>query len=1223
MASAQTPSLGTPEWDLTLLDGWLEIETNHRDKRRFLQAHPAIIDQRNVNLLQERIAASSDDPELLAMHCGLLQDILARHTANQESLNDAIADVYIDAFGGFTLDFPDWLTKVDARLSALRERRSRDVTRQAKKRCEVLWQAIARAQAEQLTPPLIAELHHTFWNARHEACRGESARMTAADISMLEGTLAVFTRARYPYRHSLTLGVLGDMYRARIQGNLAENLERAVACYESAIAACPVVRYPLHWALMQRRLATTLVFRTLGNSTENIQRGIICCTQALTVFTEATHPYEWAQTLNIMGGLFKNIPSGGERENIEAAIYVFREALRVFTLADYPEDYAQVQHNLGVALNNRIAGDRIETAELAMAALFAALQVYTKKKYPLDYAMTMGSLATVSLNRPAIDRRISLKSALAGNYAALRIYSLAANPKEYAAINNNLGLVYRNLNANHGLDIEMAIRCFRNALKVYTPNEFPLDHVMVLHNLSGAYLERQLGIRAANLEQAAQFLRTALGILATPETAPLTYRNTLLMVVLVEAERTRWDEVHNALLMLQWLEDRLLRSAAGEEARAALLKEDRDVGLRDGYALVRLGRTAEAAVAMERGRARGMSETHLIEQAAIERITDAARRDRFVAARTQLFAAQAALNTIRQSLEGRPADSEPLERHLAFNQRHHLAEAQYAQDFITARTAFDACVAEIRATNDPANFLDATLTPADLTSIAADLAPGHAIVYLAATMWGGVAVGVFSADPHRGTVAHYAALDLPKLFNADMGNLAQARLSENTLHIIGGFFIAQRYEGFKALSLPFWQGDTLRARAQSLAEICDAAKKFSTLSVATQRMLKTASIAPLADTPLATLTAGAQHTVAGTLNHAFMEEEIQASTRVLQPLAMQPLVDWLIQHQATGVTLIPCGFLETFPLATMVLADGRTVAETIPMSVAPNAGALRRDAGHAAHRQGVTAIGDPTASSQKLPWSETEAMTVAKLAREVGLSGYARVQEKAKRSWLIRGLNESALVDVSCHGDFNVSDFLRSGILLARGERLNLEDVFARAADLRGLRLLILSACQTSIPDVRGQSNEIRSFAGGMMQAGAWAVLASLWPVDDEATYVLVTRFAQIWLPALRTLAPAAALAQAQQWMRTRTYQQLLEWEPQQFTQEDLAETGVAPTWIPPSLAQVGDATHQIIAVRGGGNRFTMDEAIDILHNKASHQDPQVCPYAAPIFWAGFQIVGW
>src|SRR5260370_8480733 len=105
--------------------------------------------------------------------------------------------------------------------------------------------------------------------------------------------------------------------------------------------------------------------------------------------------------------------------------------------------------------------------------------------------------------------------------------------------------------------------------------------------------------------------------------------------------------------------------------------------------------------------------------------------------------------------------------------------------------------------------------------------------------------------------------------------------------------------------------------------------------------------------------------------------------------------------------------------------------------------------------------------------------------------------------------------------------------MLAHEEELTLADMLSDHADLRRLRLLILSACQTALLDLQGARDEVRSLAAGMLQAGAAAVLAALWAVDDRATYLLMVRFALEWFPHLDNEPPAAAFGRAQRWLRT------------------------------------------------------------------------------------------
>ncbi len=182
---------------------------------------------------------------------------------------------------------------------------------------------------------------------------------------------------------------------------------------------------------------------------------------------------------------------------------------------------------------------------------------------------------------------------------------------------------------------------------------------------------------------------------------------------------------------------------------------------------------------------------------------------------------------------------------------------------------------------------------------------------------------------------------------------------------------------------------------------------------------------------------------------------------------------------------------------------------------------------------------------------------------------------------------------------------------------------------IEGLRLLILSACQTAILNLREASDEVRSLAAGMLQSGAEAVLAAQWAVDDEATYLLVVRFAQEWLPRMHNEPPATALARAQRWLRTATRGDLEEWYatsfPETSGEEEWHQAGTEQPEIDlwRAFSEQG-GPGRLVAVRGRGNRYEVNEAQALVRSGVRQQNEhKVCPYADPIYWAGFQITGW
>jgi len=80
-----------------------------------------------------------------------------------------------------------------------------------------------------------------------------------------------------------------------------------------------------------------------------------------------------------------------------------------------------------------------------------------------------------------------------------------------AGMQNNLGNVYAQLpTGDRAENFNKAIACYREALRVYTPEAAPLDYTMSQNNLGNAYLRLPTGDRAENLRQALEHAEAAL-----------------------------------------------------------------------------------------------------------------------------------------------------------------------------------------------------------------------------------------------------------------------------------------------------------------------------------------------------------------------------------------------------------------------------------------------------------------------------------------------------------------------------------------------------------------------------------------------------------------------------------------------------------------------------------------------------------------------------------------
>jgi len=511
---------------------------------------------------------------------------------------------------------------------------------------------------------------------------------------------------------------------------------------------------------------------------------------------------------------------------------------------------------------------------------------------------------------------------------------------------------------------------------------------------------------------------------------------------------------------------------------------------------------------------------------------------------------------------------------------------------------------------------------------------------------------------------HYALLALPSLTYELVADLIETPLADGSTRAIGGFAHAQEGRALECLWYD-WRADTqsttqstLNDQIARLRAACAALGQSSTLLDAATATLAVPEVAALAARPLATLDAEAVQFVANTLNAALMAAELMRVGNRLKSTLLAPLTDWLRTQGASGLTLIPCGWLAALPLTAMFRDETSTLGECFPTSIAPCARALLptrevlpQELEDPDGRSGVFAVGNPYPTHQDLPWGEAEAFTLARLARQVGVPAACRVQEHATRDWLVDRLAHGQIVVASCHGSFDVHTPLHSHLSLAGTTQLTLAEVLSGAADLRGLRLLVLSACQSAIAHLRGATDEVRGIATGMLQAGARAVLASLWTVDDEATFLLIVRFAQEWFPRLNDEPPAAALARAQRWLRTVTNADLRTWRaavaaapprdpvtratatspsdritstPERVQKHARRHTRTRATSASKAdVARVMRGTGYWSASRRLTGRLDADQAGGAVRARAWDGAGDERPFAEPLFWAGFQVFGW
>lgn len=100
-----------------------------------------------------------------------------------------------------------------------------------------------------------------------------------------------------------------------------------------------------------------------------------------------------------------------------------------------------------------------------------------------------------------------------------------------------------------------------------------------------------------------------------------------------------------------------------------------------------------------------------------------------------------------------------------------------------------------------------------------------------------------------------------------------------------------------------------------------------------------------------------------------------------------------------------------------------------------------------------------------------------------------------------------SVVHIASHFSFKPGNDGDSYLLLGDGSHLTLADVKRLPSIFSGVDLLTLSACDTGMGGAGADGKEVEGFGVLAQRQGAKAVMASLWPVADESTALLMKRF--------------------------------------------------------------------------------------------------------------------
>jgi CHAT domain-containing protein/tetratricopeptide (TPR) repeat protein len=259
--------------------------------------------------------------------------------------------------------------------------------------------------------------------------------------------------------------------------------------------------------------------------------------------------------------------------------------------------------------------------------------------------------------------------------------------------------------------------------------------------------------------------------------------------------------------------------------------------------------------------------------------------------------------------------------------------------------------------------------------------------------------------------------------------------------------------------------------------------------------------------------------------------------------------DAIIKRRVKRLVVIPHRELALFPYWALV-----EQCKLEGFTMVPSLEVLLADCSRPNKTEGAAVIVSDTTSS--LPCAQKEVEDVVSARRSHG-----GIVLATDYSSLLKHSQQCTLLHVAAHGHFHAANPYESGFPLSQVDddrgfyaRFTPHHKYApspepvrggyrvvTAASVMGqfsldaCRLVVLSACESGIPRMH-DGGELVGLPNAFMLAGAKSIIASLWPVDDRATYLLMKYFYEAWAGGFGTEpSPAVALATARlQLQRTK-----------------------------------------------------------------------------------------
>jgi len=825
-------------------------------------------------------------------------------------------------------------------------------------------------------------------------------------------------------------------------------------------------------------------FERMGDSS-NLEQAILYSKQAHKVFTRQDNPELWAELMNNLGAAYKGRIHGDKAENLEQAILYYNQALKVFTRQANPELWAELMNNLGNAYQDRIRGDTAENLEKAIKYYKESLEVFTCHTHPREWAQVKMSLGIAYKNRISRYKAGNLKKAIKCYKKALDVFTHQDDPVNWARLMANLGNAYLEfIKIDKVSYLEKAIVYYNQALEVFTYEDHPMNWAKVKNNMGKVYLYLICGDIPKNKEMAIQCYQEALKVRKCQDNL-IELAETMSNLGDAYRKRILGDIPKNEEMAIQCYQEALKSRTPTSMPQAC-----RDTANNLCIILYELGRFSEARKYLE------------MAHEAIQNLRKEVKRHE---GKQELSVENADLyaQLVACCLHDDPKDVEAAFTYAVAGKGRAFVDAlasprltpgdaakdnpELAADWATAQQLWQE-LENIRArlTRDSESGTGQELTQEVIAQLNQDLEQRQA-----------------KEREHWETMtfkypALTATLQAPALSAADAKALAsacQATLVEYYRHAEGwaAFVVTPTAIRYIPLEIP----DELLEELQ---------KWFDLIERVNNSKLK----GTLVNRP----------EVLDTLSDLYKA--------IITPLGIEA---------GTSLIIAPFTQLHRFPLAAARNPDEQYLIDLYPLAFVPSLGALKvikaqreRDQ---KQREARPSAPEPTLLSVAYPGEQgsksylDSAIPEAQAIMALFSQAKALHEAQATPNEVIKQAQAYDLLHFGCHGNFNSANPAQSGLLLADGKWLTVQQIITEMR-LGQTALVTLGACESGLA-AGNEGDELVGLVQGFLLAGPPAVVGSLWKVSDTSTKELFTTFYK----ALKDgKAPSQAMLEAVKWVR-------------------------------------------------------------------------------------------